>query len=323
MASPASTARASSATTCGGARACPRSAGARRSSGALRYGPADARRELLLPAPWSARSRVQEYGGGAWTMTGRDDLVFVEHSDQRVWRMPAGGDARAADAGRAGMRFADLTAAEDRLYAVRETHRDGAAPVRDIVIVPLDGSAAEDPAALTVGGRGVRLRRRTRRCRGRASPGCRGITRTCPGMPRRCTSAGSCPTARSPTAPSSRRTGYAGALRLRPAAGMDRTGRTHLHRRPERPVEPASAAPRRAFARGCGTRSPSRTPTPAARCGTSDCAGSCPSRTGGSSPSARTAGTSSWFSSPPERARSASRSRARCCCATCGARGCC
>ncbi|HEX5858303.1 MAG TPA: S9 family peptidase, partial [Microbacterium sp.] len=113
------------------------------------YGPAGAAAELLLPAPWSARSRVQEYGGGAWTVTG-DDLVFVEHSDQRVWRMPVGGAPEPLTPADAGMRFADLTAAEDRLYAVRETHADGAAPVRDIVIVPLDGSAAENPAALTV-----------------------------------------------------------------------------------------------------------------------------------------------------------------------------
>ncbi|MGC5169506.1 alpha/beta hydrolase family protein [Microbacterium sp. DT81.1] len=118
------------------------------------YGPSDARVELLLPAPWSARSRVQEYGGGAWTSIGPDDLVFVEHSDQRVWLQRLGGTPEPLTPADAGMRFADLTAADGRLFAVRETHTDGAAPVRDIVIVPLDGSAADRAEALTrvVGG---------------------------------------------------------------------------------------------------------------------------------------------------------------------------
>ncbi|HWI29931.1 MAG TPA: prolyl oligopeptidase family serine peptidase [Microbacterium sp.] len=106
--------------------------------------------EPILPGPWSARSRVQEYGGGAWTVIDPDDVVFVEHSDQRVWRLSPGGDPQALTPKGLGMRFADLTAADGRLYAVRETHADGSAPVRDIVIVPLDGTAADNAAALTV-----------------------------------------------------------------------------------------------------------------------------------------------------------------------------
>ena len=78
------------------------------------YGPAE-------PA-WSssfrlvdARSRVHEYGGGAWTSTGPDHLVFVEHSDQRVWMLRIGDTPEPLTPAGAGMRFADLTVADGRL----------------------------------------------------------------------------------------------------------------------------------------------------------------------------------------------------------------
>jgi hypothetical protein len=46
-----------------------------------------------LPAPWSARSRVHEYGGGAWTVTRDGVLLFVDGADQRVHRLDPGADA--------------------------------------------------------------------------------------------------------------------------------------------------------------------------------------------------------------------------------------
>src|SRR3954451_11988671 len=48
----------------------------------------------VLPQPWNARTRVHEYGGGAWTVSG-GTLWFTEFSDQRLYRL----DARAARAG--------------------------------------------------------------------------------------------------------------------------------------------------------------------------------------------------------------------------------
>ena len=44
----------------------------------------------VIDAPWSARSRVHEYGGGAWTTVAGDALVFVEKADQRVWKAAPG-----------------------------------------------------------------------------------------------------------------------------------------------------------------------------------------------------------------------------------------
>ncbi|WP_345752842.1 prolyl oligopeptidase family serine peptidase [Microbacterium rhizophilus] len=109
---------------------------------------ADGEPDVLLPAPWSARSRVHEYGGGAWTATDDGELLFVEGSDQRVHRMTADGEPVPLTPAGLGMSFGDLTFAEGRLWAVRETLRADRIPARDIVVIPLDGSAADDASAI-------------------------------------------------------------------------------------------------------------------------------------------------------------------------------
>lgn len=102
----------------------------------------------LLPAPWNARSRVHEYGGGAWTATDDGALIFVEKEDQRVWIIADGDGPRPLTPADAGMRFGGLTWQGGRLLAVRETHAGGSGPHRDIVEVPIDRSAAWDAAAI-------------------------------------------------------------------------------------------------------------------------------------------------------------------------------
>src|SRR4051812_50133437 len=42
----------------------------------------------VLPAPWNARTRVHEYGGGAWTVSG-GTLWVTEFGDQRLYRPDA------------------------------------------------------------------------------------------------------------------------------------------------------------------------------------------------------------------------------------------
>src|SRR5690606_8764937 len=44
----------------------------------------------VLPQPWNARTRVHEYGGGAWTARDDGTLVFAEFSDQRLYRLDPG-----------------------------------------------------------------------------------------------------------------------------------------------------------------------------------------------------------------------------------------
>lgn len=104
--------------------------------------------EDLLPAPWNARSRVHEYGGGAWAATDAGALCFVEKSDQRVWIREPGSEPRALTPGGTRMRFGGLRFAAGHVWAIREDHTHSGAPSRDIVRIPCDGSAATDAARI-------------------------------------------------------------------------------------------------------------------------------------------------------------------------------
>ncbi|WP_203582178.1 S9 family peptidase [Microbacterium hibisci] len=97
----------------------------------------------VLRAPWSARSRVHEYGGGSWTADEEGTLYFVEKSDQRVWRQDRDGEPRPLTRDAGDVRYGGLTLQHGRLLAVREDHTRGRTPVRDIVEIPLDGSGAD------------------------------------------------------------------------------------------------------------------------------------------------------------------------------------
>ncbi|WP_222115694.1 prolyl oligopeptidase family serine peptidase [Microbacterium sp. SLBN-146] len=96
--------------------------------------------ETLLPAPWNARSRVHEYGGGAWTAVG-DALVFVEKTDQRVWILRPGSEPIPATSADPTARYGGLRRGEGFVLAVRERDIGTAVPARDIVRIPLDGGA--------------------------------------------------------------------------------------------------------------------------------------------------------------------------------------
>ncbi len=95
----------------------------------------------LLPSPFSARTRVHEYGGAAFTVV--DGTVYFENdADQRVYRLDDGGAATPLTPD-ADIRHADFTfdRAHNRLIAVREDHTTGAPEaVNSIGSIPLDGS---------------------------------------------------------------------------------------------------------------------------------------------------------------------------------------
>jgi dipeptidyl aminopeptidase/acylaminoacyl peptidase len=87
------------------------------------------------PAPWNARTRVHEYGGGAYTVV--DGVAFFSHfGDMRVYRLEvAGGDAGRQVAPHpitppGANRFADFTAdrTRNRLIAVNEDHTNPQTP---------------------------------------------------------------------------------------------------------------------------------------------------------------------------------------------------
>ncbi|HEY4944802.1 MAG TPA: prolyl oligopeptidase family serine peptidase [Candidatus Limnocylindrales bacterium] len=103
----------------------------------------------VSPAGINVRTRVHEYGGAAYLAAG--DLVVV--SDFSTGRLLRVGPGRTATPltpeGR--WRYADpcLDAARDRLVCVREDHAvEGREAVNTLVAVPLDGSAADDPARI-------------------------------------------------------------------------------------------------------------------------------------------------------------------------------
>jgi dipeptidyl aminopeptidase/acylaminoacyl peptidase len=99
----------------------------------------------VLPAPWNARTRVHEYGGGAWTVSD-GTLWFTEFTDQRLYRMDPGGTPTPVTpepSVPAGVRHADLLVTPDGVRAVRETHPasgGAAAVVNELVRVSPDGT---------------------------------------------------------------------------------------------------------------------------------------------------------------------------------------
>ena len=99
----------------------------------------DGVREDLLPPPWSARSRVHEYGGGSWTVSDDGTLYFVEQTDQRVWALTPGDVPKPRTAADDGARYGGLSWQEGRLLAIREIHGSTAVPRRDVVTVATEG----------------------------------------------------------------------------------------------------------------------------------------------------------------------------------------
>lgn len=99
------------------------------------------RPQEMLPAPFSARSRVHEYGGGEFLAAG-GRLFFVNGADQDIYEVPAAGPPqRLTDA--ADTRFADmnLDVARDRLLAVAERHASGRAAPDNLIVAITLGSA--------------------------------------------------------------------------------------------------------------------------------------------------------------------------------------
>ena len=99
----------------------------------------------MIPAPFNARTRVHEYGGGAWTV--RDaTVIFSNFADGRLYRLapdasvpqPLTPEPPARDR---QWRFADgvIDHRRNRWIGVREDHTAGGEPVNTIVAVDLGG----------------------------------------------------------------------------------------------------------------------------------------------------------------------------------------
>jgi dipeptidyl aminopeptidase/acylaminoacyl peptidase len=114
--------------------------------------------DRVLGAPWNVRNRLHEYGGRPFVVIGAQ-VAFTHWDDQRIYLATPDSDGAPVPltpepARRHGWRYGDLVADPDRtaLWCVRETVT-GELPTdirRDLVAVPLDGSAATDPARVRV-----------------------------------------------------------------------------------------------------------------------------------------------------------------------------
>jgi dipeptidyl aminopeptidase/acylaminoacyl peptidase len=96
----------------------------------------------ITPPDANVRSRVHEYGGGAWWVH-RGELFYVEFADQQIRALRTGDPAprRLTDDERD--RFADLRVSPDGAWVVcvRERHEPGAhEPRNELVAVPAGGS---------------------------------------------------------------------------------------------------------------------------------------------------------------------------------------
>lgn len=98
----------------------------------------------VTPPPWNVRTRVHEYGGGAFAV--RAGIVCISHAvDGRWYRLDSGGAAVAITP--AGpFRWADgaIDRARDALVLVREEHGPGGEPANTIVRVDLGGSGSTE-----------------------------------------------------------------------------------------------------------------------------------------------------------------------------------
>ncbi|WP_395597985.1 prolyl oligopeptidase family serine peptidase [Pseudomonas sp. A1437] len=73
--------------------------------------------KCLTPTGFSARSRVYEYGGGAFCLT-PDGVVFVNEADQQLYRQTLDGSPEALTSGEC--RYGDVNFADGQILAVEE-----------------------------------------------------------------------------------------------------------------------------------------------------------------------------------------------------------
>ncbi|GMA58488.1 hypothetical protein GCM10025858_29910 [Alicyclobacillus sacchari] len=103
----------------------------------------DGREIDCLPVPYNARSRVHEYGGGAYAV--KDHIIyFVNFSDQRIYRVRFADDAPLPPeplTEPSARRYGDLSIADDHIFCVVEDHGAAGEPANSLAAVRLtDGT---------------------------------------------------------------------------------------------------------------------------------------------------------------------------------------
>ncbi len=96
--------------------------------------------EVLTPEGFNVRTRVHEYGGGAYWLHARE-IFFVNFSDQRLYRQRPGEEPRALTPAGVGLRYADgiVDAERERIICVREDHSRAGEPQNTLVALSIAG----------------------------------------------------------------------------------------------------------------------------------------------------------------------------------------
>ncbi|MDA1128948.1 MAG: S9 family peptidase [Chloroflexi bacterium] len=97
----------------------------------------------MTPEPFSARTRVHEYGGGSF-LVHQGVVYFSNYSDQRMYRQGHGANPEPITPEK-DLRYADgcFDAARNRIICVREDHTSEGEPVNAIVAVDALGQAEQ------------------------------------------------------------------------------------------------------------------------------------------------------------------------------------
>jgi len=92
----------------------------------------------LTPPPYSVRSRVHEYGGGAYAVA-EDGIFFVNFQDQNLYGIAQNGKIRQITSSDAGVRFADFVIDADggRIICVVEQHQPDREPENSIAAIDI------------------------------------------------------------------------------------------------------------------------------------------------------------------------------------------
>jgi dipeptidyl aminopeptidase/acylaminoacyl peptidase len=109
--------------------------------------------EAVTPEGVNVRTRVHEYGGGAWCLVGSEVVVFVNFADQRLYHQRLGAEPTAISPeppSPGAIRYADLRPSPDgrNLVCVRELDTEDE-PVNEVVLLSLEGS--DEPQVLASG----------------------------------------------------------------------------------------------------------------------------------------------------------------------------
>jgi dipeptidyl aminopeptidase/acylaminoacyl peptidase len=119
----------------------------------VRYVPGSTRGQDMVPQPFNVRTRVHEYGGGAWAVA-EGILYFSNYEDQRIYRLDDVGAKPVPITPEGALRYADgmIDSRRHSWIGVREDHgASSREPVNTIVRIDLGASQPDSGCVLASG----------------------------------------------------------------------------------------------------------------------------------------------------------------------------